>query len=468
VAQELRLDFRTAISESIHASAMGHADELAIFGPRGEGKTWGAAGTMIVHAEQHHAAGYPLPTRWIGFTDTFESHKNKTLESLSDPLWGGTWELSDGGHVASFRFRGVTLVRLLLFGVDSPRDANKVRTECHGVWCEEPAPAADLSSGISENAWEIALTSRRKASHAHPGLITANYPDEDHWVWRRFVTEPRPGTAYVRIPKGERATAAQREMWASKISDPILRRRLIDGEPGLIILGEQVAVGYADRHTSPTPLRLIENVDLWFSWDSAPNAHTHATLIGQRVGPFVRLFAGLVSERTGLKQHIETRLLPWLEKRAPWALKDGADDRLYHRYDPAMDTGEGGDIDQSPLRRVQEELGGHFRPGAVDWPARIAPVVKLLQEQADGIAALQIDPGPDTELLRKALAGRWHYAKNAAGTVVRDLPMKPNHPWEDLGDALCYLIGGMAPSREIPKPVKRAPLQYTRVLGAIR
>jgi len=66
-----------------------------------------------------------------------------------------------------------------------------------------------------------------------------------------------------------------------------------------------------------------------------------------------------------------------------------------------------------------------------------------------GRVGLQIDPGADTELLRKALAGRWYYRQSPTGEIVRDLPHKPNHPWEDLGDAFCYLIGGVAPVREV-------------------
>ena len=70
----------------------------------------------------------------------------------------------------------------------------------------------------------------------------------------------------------------------------------------------------------------------------------------------------------------------------------------------------------------------------------------LNQGNGRGGMALQIDPGEDTQLLRKALNGRWHYAVTRAGTVIRDLPAKPDHPFEDCGDAFCYFIGGLAPS----------------------
>jgi hypothetical protein len=78
----------------------------------------------------------------------------------------------------------------------------------------------------------------------------------------------------------------------------------------------------------------------------------------------------------------------------------------------------------------------------------------LNQGNGRGGMALQIDPGEDTALLRRALAGEWYYAVTRGGQVVRDLPAKPNHPWEDLGDAACYFAGGVAPQVERARRVQ--------------
>src|SRR5262249_22923078 len=61
----------------------------------------------------------------------------------------------------------------------------------------------------------------------------------------------------------------------------------------------------------------------------------------------------------------------------------------------------------------------------------------LNQSDGHGGIALTIDCTPDTELLRRALAGEWSYDVTRSGTVVKDLLLKPNHSAEDCGDAIC-------------------------------
>ena len=75
----LELRFKPTVSAFISAVMTASPDEeTAVFGTRGDGKTTGALGAMIAHAQQHHALGYPLPTKWLGAADTFQSHVAKT------------------------------------------------------------------------------------------------------------------------------------------------------------------------------------------------------------------------------------------------------------------------------------------------------------------------------------------------------------------------------------------------------
>src|SRR3990172_3825716 len=235
------LDFTPTISAMCQMVLAGTAREIMVVGTRGDGKTIGVLAAMLGHAAAHHAKGFPLPVKWLGVTDTFSAHKAKTFESLEKPFWKGCWRSSDGGHVWTALVNGRPTVELHLFGIEDQGAMDRVRTECHGVWFEEPAPTAVLgvSTGVEEAAWGMAMTSQRLPSHAHVAVMSLNYPDEDHWTWQRFKPgrgvsgrhPDDPTRAWFRIPPGEQADPAQRAEWAHALRDrPDLLRRLIDGD----------------------------------------------------------------------------------------------------------------------------------------------------------------------------------------------------------------------------------------------
>ena len=443
--RKIELHVRGVGSQFVNEITEGDSREIACFGARGDGKTNDALIGMLQFAKRHAEAGYPLPVRVMGVTDTHQAHRVKTVRSMLLPHWGGGWHFRSDFHEAIFTAGGTDWVAIDLFGIEDAGAMDRVRGETHLVWFEEPAPAAVMvaSSGVSLDAWLIALTSQRLPTYRKVGFLTSNYPDEDHWTWERFIATPQPGTCAFRIPPGERASAADRAEWEKALAGrPDLLRRLVAGEPGVIAMGPQVAVGFReDLHVSPTRLAPRRGESLIFAWDGG---HTPTCLIGQYAGEQLRIFASLTIPRGGMRQLIEGSVLPWLARSAPWAL-DGA--ALLHGGDPTLDTGEAADIDQSPLRVIDQLMGGQWIPGAVAWPARIDPLLALLGRHS----GLVIDP-VDGKPLIQALSGRWYYPQDRNGKVSRDLPRKPNHPWEDLGDCLCYLVG-----RALPE-VKRKPL----------
>lgn len=435
--------------------------EIMCVGTRGDGKTIGVLAGMILQAKAHADAGYPLPVKWLGVADTFSSHKAKTFESLQKPIWKGAWRPEDGGHIWKAVVNGTVVVELHLFGIEDQGAADRVRTECHHVWFEEPAPTAVLvsSSGVNELAWSTALTSMRIPGIGHIAIMTLNYPDEDHWTWQRFqpghgvrgahITEPT--RLWFRIPPGERADAQERAAWAQALKDrPDLLRRLIQGQPGTVMLGPQVAEGFReDVHIAKERLRPITGEPLAFGVDFG---HTPTVIIGQHYRGQRRVYAALACERGGILQHLDNAVLPWLAEYAPWALHQR--NMIYGCYDVAGQTAEQSDIEKDPVSILEAKLPGLWFPGPVKWESRKHTVLSAMNHHVGpGQVSLQVDP-VDGATLAKALSGRWHYPMNRQGQVSRDLPKKPNHPWEDLGDAFIYWLWGLTSDTQPPGPLK--------------
>jgi len=204
-----------------------------------------------------------------------------------------------------------------------------------------------------------------------------------------------------------------------------------------VILGKQVAEGFReDLHVSRETLRPVEGEPLFVGQDFG---HTPATIIGQLWRGFIRVLVALPCERGGVKQHIQNSVLPWFLSHAPWAIRGGRT-MLRGCYDPSGETGEQTDIDQNPVGTLEAMLGGIWSPGPVKWEARSHALLSVFQKHtAPGQAALQICPVGGRPLI-KALSGRWYYRQDRLGNVARDLPKKPNHPWEDLGDSFIYML----------------------------
>jgi hypothetical protein len=445
-AQTLQLNLRGTVSKFATAATTPGTTEVACFGTRGDGKTIGALIAMIMHALKHDDAGYPLPTSWMGVTDTFQSHTEKTIFSLENPLWRGLWKVTKGGHLATATLNGKQLVKLSLFGIEDEGAKARVRREAHGAWWEEPAPASVLveSSGVDEDSYAMGITSLRMASYHNPCILTLNYPDEDHWTWRRFVEDKHSGTAYFRVPPGERATPEQRKLWLDATANrPDLQRRLLLGMPGTILQGGQVAEGFnEDQHVAKERLTPIKGEALFIGQDFG---HTPTVVIGQSWRGHIRVYAALTIERGGIKQLVESVVRPWIQANA-----NGF--QLCGNYDPSA-ADEQTDIEQNPAELLRVMLPGYWEPGPVKWDNRKGPVLAVMNKAVAGMPALQIDP-TCKELIR-SLSGRWYYPRQK-GMVSRDLPKKPNHPWEDYGDAFAYMLCAMGVNAhaDFNKPAK--------------
>jgi hypothetical protein len=408
----------------------------------------------LVYAERHRAAGGALPVRVLGPTTTFTEHKDKLCETLREPLWRGLWQSADDEHEWTAALGGVSYAVLRLFGVKDPGEQDKMRSAAEGLWMEEAAPAGiEASGGLTEDALAIGITSLRRPSYHHPVLVTSNYGSESHWTWQRYAVRQQPGTKLVRIPPGERASAEDRRAWLEALDGrPDLQRRLVHGEPALIVAGEAVLAGVwnPDLHVSREPIPAVPGARTMLGHDTGLRP---ATVVVQEIRGQLRVLASLTTDYGGMAQHLATTVLPWLGRHGLLGTT------LEHRIDPAGLVRDFGNSDESPEQIVRRLLRGSVLPGPTKWPPRIEPLLGVLGRMVGGQPALVVSCGSDTAVLREACAGRWYYPRRADGALVRDLPEK-THPHSDAGDALCYVVSALAPRLPATKPAPRPPLVY--------
>lgn len=439
----LHLEYRRVASEFIADAVDGRdASELLATSPRGEGKSQAALGAMLCHALVHGARGFGWPVRWLVVGPTLLYLSGTVGRSMTADFWRGAWTLTDEDRTARLTVDGTVLVAADLQGVETEADADKLRREVHAAWADEPAAALiESAAGITRKAWGIAFSSCRLPTHRRVGLLTSNAPSPRSWVWKRFVLSPEPGCRAYRIPKGERTTAEYRADLARQFADaPDLLARLAEGEAALPIHGLPVAKGYSDRLcVAPRRLELQPHRTVYLGHDAGL---TPACTIVQPVNGQAWVFASFCIERGGTAELVDQLIRPWLVERCPWVFRERH--TLIHCCDPNMATPSQHTLADSPERTLAQLLPGAVRFAPVKWaPRRDA----LLACFTPGRSRLWVSPGEETEELRVALGGGFHYRTTTGGDVRGQEPDK-SHPHSDLVDSLIHILCELWPATD--------------------
>lgn len=479
----MRLTFTPTARNFLRSVLTGQAREHALCGTRGEGKSWTALDAMIEHAIEHGSrvvksrdgtreGRYRLPVPWISVTDTFESHKRKLAKSMQRPEWEGVWRLSDNLHVATAVLGEAPLVRVELFGIEDQGAKSRVRLETCGVHFEEVAPASEEleANGVDEDSWEVALSSQRvvtycvcdtckdpapvvaedldeegfvlgdsrpvclhcgqEARRVYPAFITSNYPDEDHWFWKRFKVDPRPGTALFEIQPGERVSKQERETRAAGISNPVLRDRLYGGKPGSLRRGDPVTGNYQEGRHYTRQVLLPRAGDLWMSWDAWHHpacAIGHLSSLGQLRIPFAKRM-----DNADIGNLIDDFVIPWLTRFG--LLADPKRFTLHHCGDPTAFTPDQSNREHSAGKVLLAKLPGRWHDSVNDPDLLMRATRTALGASISTGEPRVLLCGPDAYEGHQALGGGWHLKKDGK-------PQK--HGWEGrhshVGDALAHL-----------------------------
>jgi len=453
-----------------------------LMGPRGEGKTVSSVFASLAHALRHSADLWPV--RWAVIRDTLENLKLTTIASIRTCIQ--KYKIPSEGHeliepkIIRLGMRAsngafIPIVEFNFYGLDQPADANRLQGfEAGGAWIEEPAPAADLSSGVPEDAL-LSVTSLRQEGIEPRVQISMNPPDETHWTMK-YKEDPDALASlaargitveFIEIPAGENPGITQEYRERNRA---ILERmgrfdliaRLVEGKVGYIQLGVAVTPEFGDGHVSAVSLPIFRSVPITRGWDGGLNPTTVWMQFLPPPNDFLHVLYSIRGEHIGMEQHIEQNVRPWQKAM-------GILDYTFEDIgDPSMCDPEKKNSSVSSVTAIEEMLTGRpgrpasFTSGPIPIDDRVLPLRAILRGPTiRSVPKYRLDPSAKD--MRRALSGGWHRKKHPSGIVgeiVKDLN-------SEHGDAGAYPIGEKFPLEKlVERPKIRRPAPPRQLVGA--
>lgn len=146
-----------------------------------------------------------------------------------------------------------------------------------------------------------------KARFSQPGMphfciLTPNPVDDDHWLSRQFpLTNDRPGSVYLKTSVYDnRAVLGEDYIQQLELSYPVghpLRRRYVDGERGVSVIGTPVYKGYFSRgaHVNED-LQFDPALQLYEGWDFGQHHPAVSWMQFQQGGAVLAILGGVQGE----------------------------------------------------------------------------------------------------------------------------------------------------------------------------
>lgn len=465
---------RIVLSPTVSKFVLSRADAVLLYGPRREGKTTGAVAAILHHAERYPDA---QPIKWAAVRDTWTNLNRTVMETLREGAARGWWDVEFTQQGTEAILNG-GVARLYLLGMDRPADANRFQgLELGGVWIDEAAPAADLTSGVPVDVFAMAISCTSQARCQPRVQITTNPPDEDSWVIQLPQELARVGKVGMSveifsIPPGENKHLPldYRERMRAGFEAagrPDLVARLVEGQIGGLQMGAALVPPFSRLlHVAKRPLEVYRNLDMIRLWDSgAGDLHPSCVFIQAAPKLGVNVLASCVAENVGVTELIEEQVKP-MQVRYGWSkpvvgtvFGRGAHGGFTFRDigDPACLVPSGVSSQLTVAKTIASMLGGSFEPGPQDWTSRREALLAgfAWAGKGDRPRFIQIDPD-ENDVLIKALAGRAHFPKDqATGRIVGTLEAAKRasgiymHPVM----ALAYGLAVMFPAEEFARTV---------------
>lgn len=417
--------------------------------------------------------------------DTYVNLRRTVFETLQQGNSTGWWDAEFRQADSECLLNG-HLAHLFFFGMDRAADANRFQGfEAGLLWLEEPAPAADISSGIPAEVFAMGVSSLRQPGITHPTVqITMNPPDRSHWTLELAETLEEAGHAHMRvevfrIPVGENihlppGYRERMRLGLEAAQRPDLIRRLSEGNIGTVIVGVPVTPEFSDLHVAKKPIEIKLGWPTYRAWDFG----LMPAVVWGQVTPMghLNIIGSIQGVNMGIEELIEVHVIPWearmnLRNVASSRAKRPRDDyghvktwsraRTTVRFrdigDPAGAQREQTNSERSAARMLENLLHTTFEKAPVEWSARRNSMRAVLTRNIGGRPMLQIDP--ECVPLIEALEGRWRHARFPSGQVS-PLPVKDMA--SHVGDAFGYLCAKLYPSDELTRRALAPPPSQVR------
>ena len=318
-------------------------------------------------------------------------------------------------------------LEFLFIGCDSLADMNRFQgAEWAGAWLEEPAPVAELSTGVSEDVYALCTTSLRQAGIiGHRLQITMNPPDENHWTVQKI--RPMEETEWIIIPKGSnphlppgyREMNLKALMAAGRID---LVRRLVEGEIGAVQMGPKVTPEFGGAHIIDAwPIAHPgKSIDILWDFGRTPVA------VVTQYNKFWNVYATFAAGNEALDQHVEQIVRPFLREHFRGF-------HFRHICDHTVDMRRGEANNATCGDILSVAIPGSVIPGPMSWGERRDAARSVLRRMVEEGQPLVRIYRPLNKALIDSLSGGWHYYKDSMGKVYEKGAVKDerSHP----GDA---------------------------------
>lgn len=432
------------LSPTVGRFVYSEADVCMIFGARGEGKTVGGV-VRLLRIARDNPEGRPLRVAVV--RDTWVNLERSVFETLRQGQQRGWWDVEFHAGQREALLDGI--VRLFFFGMDREADSVKFQGfEAGALWLEEPASAADLSSGIPASVFALGVSSLRQPGVTKPtAQITMNPPDRSHWTLElqellHEAQHPHMRCEVFRIPTGENAhlPVGYRErmrLGLEAAQRPDLIRRLSEGNIGTVIVGVAVTPEFSDLHVAKEPIQIHLGWPTYRFFDAGLNP----TCLHAQTSPagHLHIIGCVVGMNMGMEELLQVHVIPWEARmnlrvvgppgKPPpdryghvktWS-KGRAMTRIRDIGDPACVQREQTHSERSVARIIENLLGGTFEKGRVELGARKNAMRAVMTRNIGGRPMLQIDP--ECEPLIEALEGAWHHMRFPSGKIS-EMPVK--------------------------------------------